>query len=214
MVRQSVFVPGQDVAQGSSTLQQLHQLNGEQAQALPGRQASRHPPLRRHHRRQPCGPKLARRHVNHPYGGHQPGVFSSPAGPRTTRSPQRRHHQRKARGGAQTRLVRPHLRGTRVYLVTFRARDDGRSSNASLSVVLALDQANARLGPAGGRARGRDREGHLFRASPGHDRLSRTRLLVCSGKELLLGGARRRGHGGEVLTCRSCPGVARTGCLS
>jgi hypothetical protein len=70
--------PGQEVAQGGRgddhpPLQHLHQHHGDQA--LPGRQASRHPPLRRHHHRQPCGPELApRRHVNQPYGGHQPGV--------------------------------------------------------------------------------------------------------------------------------------------
>jgi hypothetical protein len=40
-----------------------------------GKQASRHPLLRRHHHRKLCGPELApRRHVNQPYGGHQPGV--------------------------------------------------------------------------------------------------------------------------------------------
>ncbi len=73
-------------------LQHLHQHHGDQAQALPGRQASRHPPLQRHHHRQSCGPELApRRHVNQPFGGHQPGVDQPgcpwpPAGPRGTRS--------------------------------------------------------------------------------------------------------------------------------
>jgi hypothetical protein len=50
-------------------LQHLHQHHGDQAQALPGRQVSGHPPLRSHHHRQPRGPELApRRHVNQPHG--------------------------------------------------------------------------------------------------------------------------------------------------
>ncbi len=72
--------------------------------------------------------------------------------------------------GEQTRQVRPHLCGNRVYLVTFRARNAG--GHGASTVVLALHQANARLGPAGRRARGQAREGHLCRASPGHDRPS------------------------------------------
>jgi hypothetical protein len=62
----------------------------------------------------------------------QPGVVQPccpwpPAGPRGARSPQRGPHQRKARGGAQTRQARRQLRGSGVYLVTFRARDEGRA---------------------------------------------------------------------------------------
>jgi hypothetical protein len=52
------------------------------------------------------------------------------------------------------------------------ARNDERSRCLYRVGVLALHQANARLGPAGGRARGQAQEGHLFRASPGHDRPS------------------------------------------
>ena len=102
--------PGQEVAaqgrQGDDhpPLQHPHEHHGDQGQALHGRQASRHPPLRHHHHRQPGGPELAsRRHVYQPDRGHQSGVHQPscpwpPAGPRGTRSPQRRHHQRKARG--------------------------------------------------------------------------------------------------------------------
>jgi hypothetical protein len=55
---------------------------------------------------------------------HLPCCPWPPAGPRGPRSPQRRL---KARGGAKTRQLRRHLRGNGVYLVTFRARDDGRA---------------------------------------------------------------------------------------
>jgi hypothetical protein len=56
---------------------------------------------------------------------HQPRRPSPPAGPRGARPPQRRPHQRKARGGAQAHQVRRHLRGNRVGLVTFRAQTTG-----------------------------------------------------------------------------------------
>ena len=67
---------------------------------------------------------------------------------------------------------RPHLRGYGVHLLTLRARNDGRPRRFHQVGVLPLHQANARLGPAGRRARGQAQEGHLFRASPGHDRPS------------------------------------------
>jgi hypothetical protein len=134
-----------------------------------------------------------------PYGGQQPGVDQPgcpwpPAGPRGTRSPQRRPHECKARGGAQqTHQVRRHLRGNRVYLVTFRARDDERARCLFRVGVLPLQKANARRRSAGGRARGQAQEGRLVCASPGHDRPSdytsscprRLRLATPAQRELV-----------------------------
>ena len=101
-------------------------------------------------------------------GAHQPCCPWPPAGPRGTRLPQRRPHQRKARGGTQTRQVRSHLLGDMVYLFASRARDDGRARCLYLYRVgvLPLHQAIARLGSAGGRARGQAHEIHLSCASP------------------------------------------------
>ncbi len=196
--------PGQQVAQGRRgddhpPLQHLHLHHGDQAQALPGQHASRHPPLQRQHRRQPCGPELApRRHVP---GVHQPGCPGLPAGPRGARSSQRRPHQRKACGGAHTRQVRPHLRGNGVYLVTFRARNDGRSRCLHRGGVLTLQKAFARLGSAGGRAAGQAQEGHLVRATPGHDRPSDygprcwpARLLRAAHAPCSVGGREAQGN--------------------
>jgi hypothetical protein len=101
-------------------------------------------------------------------GAHQPCCPWPPAGPRGTRLPQRRPHQHKARGGTQTRQVRRDLLGNRVYLFASRARDDGRARCLYLYRVgvLPLHQAIARLGSAGGRARGQAHERHLSCASP------------------------------------------------
>jgi hypothetical protein len=57
--------------------------------------------------------------INRADPGHQPGPGEH--------DPNDVLNQRKARGGARAHQLRRHLRGYRVGLLPFRARDDGRA---------------------------------------------------------------------------------------
>ncbi len=106
--------------------------------------------------------RASRRHVYVPILGGSPTksclstVLPLSTEPKGTRSPQRRPHQRKARGGAQTRQVRRHPAATTSILSPFALETTGGhgASTVYRVGVPTLDQANARLGSAGGHARG------------------------------------------------------------
>ena len=160
--------PGQEVAHGRRgdnhpLLQHLHEHHGDQGRALPGRQANRHPPLWRYHHRQPGGPKLLldvtstnrmgvtnQEFINHASLGHQPGPeeHDPPNDALTSamRAEERKHVKYDAICAATGSILSPF------------ALETMGGHGATIVGVLPLLQAVARLGSAGGRARGQTQE--------------------------------------------------------
>jgi hypothetical protein len=126
------------------------------------------------------------------------------AGPRGARSPERRPHERKARGGVQTRQVRRHLRGNGVYpyLLTFRARDDGRARRLYRDGVLLVGEITIIAIYLWTRARSGRRDHR--------DGMDRRCAAAALGR---VGGSRGLGRGGGrlVTTGLLCRALARAG---
>jgi hypothetical protein len=139
-----------------------------------GKQADRHPHLRRDHHRQPCGPELApRRHVNQPYGGrqanqefinraalgHQPGPEEHDPRNDVLTSAKRSANTPSTTASARQRGLSSHLSRSKRRAVTVPPPRRCTSSSPSKCATRACRRTCSW-------AR------HLFRASPGHDRPS------------------------------------------